>query len=90
MGKDVETGMNADLVSVLNTPLVLPCGLVLKNRLVKAAMTEGLAGPDGLPNEQLARLYHTWANGGVAVLITGNVMVDGTSLERPRRLGRCR
>jgi 2,4-dienoyl-CoA reductase-like NADH-dependent reductase (Old Yellow Enzyme family) len=61
----------------------LPCGLVLKNRLVKAAMTEGLAGPDGLPNEQLARLYHTWAQSGVAVLITGNVMIDGTSLERP-------
>lgn len=68
---------------VLGTPLTLPCGLVLKNRLVKAAMTEGLAGPDGLPNERLNRLYRTWAGSGVALLITGNVMIDGDHLERP-------
>jgi 2,4-dienoyl-CoA reductase-like NADH-dependent reductase (Old Yellow Enzyme family) len=68
---------------ILNQPLVLPCGLVLKNRLIKAAMTEGLAGPDGLPNERHARLYRTWAEGGVAVSITGNLMIDGSHLERP-------
>jgi len=67
----------------LNRPLDLPCGLTLKNRLIKAAMTEGLTGPDGLPNEKLWRLYQTWAESGVAVLITGNVMVDCTHLERP-------
>lgn len=75
--------MTTDSKSVLNTPLELPCGLTLKNRLAKAAMTEGLAGPDGLPNEKLFRLYRTWAESGVGVLITGNVMVDGTHLERP-------
>jgi len=68
---------------VLSTKLKLPCGVVLKNRLVKAAMTEGLAGPDGLANQKHVRLYRTWAEGGSAVLITGNVMVDGTHLERP-------
>jgi len=70
-------------MKVINDPLTLPCGLYLKNRLVKAAMTEGLAGPDGMPNEKHARLYRTWAESGVAALITGNVMVDGTHLERP-------
>ncbi len=75
--------MTAVNVDVLNEPLTLPCGLTLKNRLVKAAMTEGLAAPDGLPNEKHARLYRTWAEGGSAVLVTGNVMVDGSHLERP-------
>jgi 2,4-dienoyl-CoA reductase-like NADH-dependent reductase (Old Yellow Enzyme family) len=70
-------------LNILNEPLTLPCGVTLKNRLVKAAMTEGLAEPDGLPNEKHNRLYRTWAEGGAAVLITGNVMVDGTHLERP-------
>ena len=46
-------------------------------------MTEGLAAPDGLPNQKHARLYRTWAEGGSAVLVTGNVMVDGSHLERP-------
>jgi len=75
--------MNTESKSILSTPLELPCGLTLKNRLVKAAMTEGLAGPDGLPNEKHVRLYRTWEHSDVAVLITGNVMVDGTHLERP-------
>ena len=75
--------MTRDTVDILREPLTLPCGLTLKNRLVKAAMTEGLAAPDGLPNEKHVRLYRTWAEGGPAVLITGNVMVDGSHLERP-------
>jgi 2,4-dienoyl-CoA reductase-like NADH-dependent reductase (Old Yellow Enzyme family) len=75
--------MADDPKRVLKTPLALPCGVTLNNRLVKAAMTEGLAGPDGLPNERHSRLYRTWAGSGVALQITGNVMVDGYHLERP-------
>jgi len=75
--------MKTGNLEILNQPLILPCGLTLKNRLVKAAMTEGLAGPDGLPNERHFRLYRTWAEGGIAVSITGNVMIDGRHLERP-------
>lgn len=75
--------MKAGQLEILNQPVTLPCGLRLKNRLVKAAMTEGLAGPEGLPNERHVRLYRTWAEGGGAVLITGNVMIDGSHLERP-------
>lgn len=70
-------------LGILNTPLTLPCGVVLPNRLCKAAMTEGLAGPDGLPNQRHERLYRTWARSGVGLQVTGNVMVDGDHLERP-------
>lgn len=66
----------------LKTPLTLPCGAVLPNRLAKAAMTEGLA-PGGVPDEALFRLYGQWAKSGCGMLLTGNVMVDRDHLERP-------
>ncbi|WP_421854936.1 NADH:flavin oxidoreductase/NADH oxidase family protein [Novosphingobium sp.] len=64
-------------------PLVLPCGAVLPNRLAKAAMTEGLADPQGRATPELARLYGLWADGGSGLLITGNVQIDRDHLERP-------
>lgn len=67
----------------LATPLTLPCGAVLANRLAKAAMTEGLAGSAGMPGPGMARLYGLWASGGCGLLITGNVIVDPDHLERP-------
>ncbi len=63
--------------------LVLPCGAVLPNRLAKAAMTEGLADPQGRATPELARLYGLWADGGCGLLITGNVQIDRDHLERP-------
>ena len=41
----------------LTDPLTLPSGLVLANRLGRAAMTEGLAGRRNDPNERHERLY---------------------------------
>ena len=67
----------------LGSPLELPCGAVLPNRMIKAAMTEGLATPDGRPTEELDRLYGLWADGGAGTLITGNVIVCSDHLERP-------
>jgi 2,4-dienoyl-CoA reductase-like NADH-dependent reductase (Old Yellow Enzyme family) len=67
----------------INTPITLPCGIVLKNRLAKAAMTEGLADSDGVPTSGLARLYEGWSQGGCGLLITGNVIIDPDHLERP-------
>lgn len=67
----------------LSDPLRLPCGLVLSNRIAKAAMTECLADPrTNDPNARHARLYRRWAQGGVGLLLTGNVMVDRRYLER--------
>lgn len=68
---------------MLDTPLTLPCGAILPNRLAKAAMTEGLATPDGVPTAELERLYGLWSDGGAGLLITGNVIVDADHLERP-------
>ncbi|MFM1976565.1 MAG: hypothetical protein RL145_1411 [Pseudomonadota bacterium] len=67
----------------IQTPLTLPCGAVLKNRLAKAAMTEGLADSRGVPTIGLVRLYEGWAHGGCGLLITGNVVIDADHLERP-------
>jgi len=64
-------------------PLTLPCGAVLPNRLAKAAMTEGLADPQGRATAELARLYGLWADGGAGLLISGNAQIDRNHLERP-------
>ena len=63
--------------------LTLPCGAVLPNRLAKAAMTEGLADPQGRATPELERLYGLWADGGSGLLISGNVQIDRDHLERP-------
>ena len=70
-------------LDVLKSPMTLPCGQTLKNRIVKSAMTEGIADPDGTPYEGHVTLYHAWSRGGSGLLISGNVMVTGTHLERP-------
>ena len=75
-----ETPANARL---LNVPLTLPCGAVLRNRLAKAAMTEGLADADNRATERHLRLYQRWAANDFGVMLTGNVQVDRQHLERP-------
>jgi len=67
----------------LSEPLSLPCGAVLRNRIAKGAMTEGLADPDDNPTERHVELYGRWSDGGAGLLLTGNVMVDRRYLERP-------
>ena len=67
----------------LQRELELPCGASLPNRVMKAAMTEGLADPLGRVTDRLVRLYGTWAEGGTGLLVTGNVMIDRRFLERP-------
>lgn len=67
----------------LDSPLRLPCGAVLKNRLAKAAMTEGLADPLNRASERHLRLYTRWARNGFGLMLTGNVQVDRRQLERP-------
>ncbi|WP_278313285.1 NADH:flavin oxidoreductase/NADH oxidase family protein [Lolliginicoccus levis] len=67
-------------VAPLAQPLTLQNGVVLKNRIVKSAMSECL-GDFGLsPTQGHVRLYQRWANSGASVLITGNIMVDRTAI----------
>ena len=68
---------------MLFTPLTLPNGAIVPNRLGKAAMEETLADAGQLPGPAIHRLYRRWAEGGTGLLITGNVMVDRRALTGP-------
>lgn len=72
--------------TLLSTPLGLPCGARLPNRLAKAAMSEQLATRHNVPSRRLVRLYTTWANSGIGLLITGNVMIDRAARSEPRQV----
>lgn len=65
------------------TPFTLPNGNLIKNRLAKAAMEENMAEALQLPGKALRTLYRTWADGGVGLIITGNVMVDHMAMTGP-------
>ena len=65
------------------TPFTLPNGQTIKNRLAKAAMEENMAQANQLPGDALFRLYRAWAEGGVGLIITGNVMVDHLAMTGP-------
>ncbi len=68
---------------MLDQSLTLPCGAVLRNRIAKAAMTEGLADWQGRPTPELDRLYGIWSDGGAGLQISGNIIIDADHLERP-------
>ena len=67
----------------LFSPLTLPNGVVLKNRLCKAAMEENLSEWAQFPGKKLRTLYSQWANGGAGLILTGNVMVSPDALTGP-------
>lgn len=63
--------------------LKLPCGAEVKNRICKAAMTEGLADEQNRATQKHVTLYSRWAEGGSGILLTGNIQIDHRYLERP-------
>jgi 2,4-dienoyl-CoA reductase-like NADH-dependent reductase (Old Yellow Enzyme family) len=69
--------------AILSRPLTLPNGVVIKNRLVKSAMSEALGTRQGGATPELVRLYQAWADGGIGLCITGNVMIDHGALGEP-------
>lgn len=71
------------MTSVLGTPVVLPNGTVLKNRLVKAATSEGLSDVHNHATSRLVALYKRWARSGAGLILSGNIQVDRWHLERP-------
>ncbi|GAB0103743.1 hypothetical protein JMUB6875_27170 [Nocardia sp. JMUB6875] len=60
----------------LHDPLPLASGQVLPNRIMKSALSEGLANAENAPDARLERLYGRWSRGGYGLIVTGNVMVD--------------
>ena len=71
---------------VLFQPLELPCGVVLKNRIAKSAMSDSLGDGTGHPIAQQNRLYQRWAEGGLAVSIVGEVQSTSHYAEKPGNL----
>ncbi len=72
--------------NILKNPLALPCGVPIKNRLCKSAMSENLASVHHTPTSLLTNLYGKWADGGIGLCITGNIMVDASALGEPRNV----
>jgi len=70
-------------MSIIFTPLILPNGQSLPNRLCKAAMEENMAEAGQLPGTALVNLYNKWAKGAPGMILTGNVMVDPTAMTGP-------
>lgn len=71
---------------VLFQPLKLPCGVVLKNRIAKSAMSDSLGDGTGHPTPEQNRLYQRWAEGGLAVSIIGEVQPTPDYAEKPGNL----
>lgn len=71
---------------VLFEPLELPCGVTLKNRLVKSAMSDSLGDGTGHPSPEQIRLYERWADGGAAAAIIGEVQGNPHFAEKPGNL----
>ena len=67
----------------IESALKLPCGAEVKNRICKAAMTEGLADEQNRATDKHVTLYSRWADGGSGILLTGNIQIDHRYLERP-------
>ncbi|MFV0338087.1 MAG: NADH:flavin oxidoreductase/NADH oxidase family protein, partial [Chthoniobacterales bacterium] len=69
--------------SLTNQPIKIG-SLEIKNRLFKPAMSEQLADKYHNPKgELLGTLYHRWSQGGIGMMITGNIMVDQNALGEP-------
>ncbi|MGF1696234.1 NADH:flavin oxidoreductase/NADH oxidase family protein [Vibrio lamellibrachiae] len=58
--------------------------LSISNRIFKPAMSEQMADKHGNPkHELLGNLYRSWANGGVGLMVSGNIMIDRNALGEP-------
>ena len=77
------------MTSSLFTPLTLPNGVVVQNRICKAAMEENMAEAGQVPGRALNKLYETWSNAeagqtaGPGIMLSGNVMVVPTAMTGP-------
>ncbi len=70
----------------LFAPLTLPCGVILKNRIIKSAMSDSLGDGTGHPTTSQIQLYHRWARGGLAASIVGEVQGSAKFAEKPGNL----
>ena len=64
----------------------LPNGSILKNRIVKSAMSENFGTRHHAPSKGLINVYKVWAKGNPGLLITGNIMIDSMALGEARNV----
>ncbi|TNC92322.1 MAG: NADH oxidase [Thalassolituus sp.] len=72
--------------SLLGQPLTLRNGSVIPNRFAKSALSETLGSVDLRVTKALPTLYRRWAEGGVGLSFTGNVMIDRRHLGEPNNV----
>lgn len=77
------TSTNHAAAQILGQSFRLPNGTLIPNRLAKSAMSEALGTMDNRPTTRLERLYARWADGGIGLCMTGNVMIDRRALGEP-------
>lgn len=70
----------------LGQALELPCGVRLKNRIIKSAMSDSLGDGAGNPTEAQMRLYERWSEGGAALSLIGEVQICPDFPEKPGNL----
>lgn len=78
--------MTASTKNWLAQPLRLPCGVTLKNRIAKSAMSDSLGNGCGAPTDAQIRLYERWAEGGLALSLIGEVQGSPDYAEKPGNL----
>jgi 2,4-dienoyl-CoA reductase-like NADH-dependent reductase (Old Yellow Enzyme family) len=83
---DFQQGRAMQDSEPLFKPLRLPCGIILKNRIAKSAMSDSLGDGTGHPSHEQIGLYRRWANGGLAVSIIGEVQGTSGYAEKPGNL----
>jgi 2,4-dienoyl-CoA reductase-like NADH-dependent reductase (Old Yellow Enzyme family) len=62
-------------------------GMRLRNRLVRSATWEGMAGPDGEVTDPLVDVYEGLAVGGVGLIISSYMFVDPAGRQQPDQIG---
>src|ERR1700738_4266693 len=82
MTSDVSAGAS----SVLSKELQLFNGVTLSNRIAQSAMNAHLATGAGAPSWHVVGASRRFAVSGASLIISGNVMVNGWSLEAPRNV----
>lgn len=82
-GEGILQNIHQMISNQLASELKLPCGVVIKNRIGKSAMSEAMGTKNYASTIALNKLYGRWAKGGAGLLITGNIMTDHTALGEP-------
>jgi 2,4-dienoyl-CoA reductase-like NADH-dependent reductase (Old Yellow Enzyme family) len=81
-----STSTSSEQNALLGSSYALKNGQEIKNRLFKSAMSEQLGTREHNPTAGLATLYQRWAEGGIGLAITGNIMIDRGALGEPKNV----